>query len=283
MTHSKALFQHFTTSLASAADPEEIHSIGLLVFGHLYGFSRTDIMANKPVADPRSARLEDIIRRLHAHEPIQYILGEADFFGRVFGVSPAVLIPRPETEELVQQVMNFIQAAGIRSPAILDVGAGSGCISITLAVGLPQARVFATDVSAGALAVATKNAERHKVYVNLSRHDILTEPLPAQNFDVIVSNPPYITLQEKTAMKANVLAFEPHLALFVTGNDPLLFYRAIARKAKTALRQGGMLAFEINAGFGPDIAALLHAEGFNQVAIVKDLQGKDRIGKGILS
>jgi len=283
MNNSKALFQDFTTRLGPAEDPDEVYAIGLLVFEHLYGLSRTAIMAGQLIDDPQPEQLDTIITRLRAHEPVQYILGEAQFYGRTYKVDPAVLIPRPETEELVQHFINFVRDINHSPCTLLDIGTGSGCIPITLAPELAQARVYATDVSADALTVARKNAGRLQAEVTFFEHDILTQPLLVQHLNVIVSNPPYITLKEKTSMNTNVLAYEPHLALFVDHDDPLLFYKAITQKARTGLRPGGMLAFEINAGFGPEVADLLRTDGFTNVAIVNDLQGKQRIVKGFLA
>ena len=282
MNNSKVLFQDFITRLGPTEDPDEAHAIGLLVFEHLYGLSRTAIMAGQPINNPQTHRQDTIIQQLRTGEPIQYILGEAHFYGRIYTVDHAVLIPRPETEELVQQVIDFARRTA-QPPAMLDIGTGSGCIPITLALEIRHARVYSADVSAAALAVARMNASRLKAAVTFFEHNILTQPLPVQNLDVIVSNPPYITLREKDAIKANVLAFEPHLALFVSNDDPLLFYRAITEKARTGLRTSGMLAFEINAAFGREVAGLLHDNGFTRIAIINDLQGKQRIVKGFLA
>src|SRR5690606_16040387 len=166
------------------------------------------------------------------------------FFGRTFVVSPAVLIPRPETEELVLQILQYIESHLQDSYKILDIGTGSGCIPITLALALNQAEVLATDVSAEAIALAKENANRLKARVTFLLHDILREELDVVGLDVLVSNPPYITSVEKLHMQANVTRFEPHLALFVSDEDPLIFYKAISRKAKKALRPGGLLIFE---------------------------------------
>lgn len=282
MNNSKVLLQDFTTRLRPTEDPDEAHAIGLLVFEHLYGLSRTAVMAGQTIDDPQTQRLDTILSRLRAHEPIQYILGEAHFFGRTFHVDPAVLIPRPETEELVQQVIDF--ARNITTPCtILDIGTGSGCIPITLALDVAHVRTYATDVSPAALAIARHNAAHLQAPVTFFESNILTQPLPVENLDAIVSNPPYIAVREKTAMKTNVLEYEPHLALFVPDDDPLLFYRVISQKARTGLNPGGMLAFEINAAFGREVADLLRASGFTGVAIVDDLQGKQRIVKGFLA
>jgi release factor glutamine methyltransferase len=284
MNNSKVLLQDFIRRLSPAEDPDELHAIGLLVFEHLYGLSRTAIMAGQPIPDPQPERLEAIITRLGVNEPIQYILGEAHFYGRTYHVNRSVLIPRPETEELVKQVIDFApNAPKLVSGSILDIGTGSGCIAVTLALELKGWNVYATDISKDALEVAGKNSKRYDALVAFYTHDIITERIPLQTLSAIVSNPPYITIGERASMKPNVLAFEPHLALFVENHDPLLFYRAISHKAQGSLLQGGMIAFEINAGFGQEVARLLHTDGFTNVSILNDLQGKPRIVKGFLA
>ena len=188
-----------------------------------------------------------------------------------------MLIPRPETEELVERILARHRQQGIR---ILDIGTGSGCIAVTLAAHLPEARVVAADVSPGALATAAGNAAKNKVTVHFVETDILArkalEDIPGV-FDVIVSNPPYVKLSEKESMEANVLNYEPHLALFVTDSDPLIFYRSIARFGNEKLRKGGSLYFEINAQYGNEVAGLLEEEGYTDIEIIKDIPGKDRI------
>jgi release factor glutamine methyltransferase len=283
MKNSKALFHDFVNQLNLPETEEEIQSIGFLVFENLFGLGKTDIMADRPITDPQPERLGDITRRLSSQEPVQYILGEAHFFGRRYNVNPSVLIPRPETEELVQQVIGFSKISSPGRSKVLDIGTGSGCIPITIALEIVGAEVYATDISDGALQTAKGNAASLNANVFLIKHDILTQKLPIYNFDVVVSNPPYISNEEKKLMKGNVLQYEPHTALFVEGDDPLLFYKSISQRAKEILRRSGMLCVEINEHFGKEVVAIFSQAGFTNAEIIKDLHGKDRIVKGILT
>ncbi|WP_066623849.1 peptide chain release factor N(5)-glutamine methyltransferase [Rufibacter roseus] len=222
-------------------------------------------------------KVDTFVERLLQHEPLQYVIGEASFYGRDFIVSPAVLIPRPETEELVQLIIKTYQSQpGV---AILDIGTGSGCIPVTLAAELPLSTVIGLDVSADALTIARQNANKSGQKVEWLCQDILKE-IPAvapSSLDVIVSNPPYVLEQEKELMRQNVLNFEPHLALFVPDTDPLLFYRRIAEIAPQLLKNGGRLFFEINERYAASTADILLSRGFCQVEVIKDLYGKERI------
>jgi release factor glutamine methyltransferase len=215
MNNSKTLFQDFLSQITLNEDKAEIISMAHLVFDRVLGISKTDLLSQKQI--PATAndleKLDSIVKRINQHEPIQYILGEADFFGRRFRVNASVLIPRPETEELVREVKIFSHPTA----AILDIGTGSGCIPITLALEISGAKVSATDVSDKALVVAKENAKNLKAEVHFLQHNILTEEIPFRNLDIVVSNPPYIALSEKESMAPNVKDFEPHLALFVSG------------------------------------------------------------------
>jgi release factor glutamine methyltransferase len=196
-------------------------------------------------------------------------------------VNPGVLIPRPETEELVLLVTDHFKERNTSAPRLLDIGTGSGCISITLALEIPEATVFATDVSKEALVTATENAAMLDARVKFFNSDILTNDIPVGELDAIVSNPPYIPLSEKETMKNNVIRFEPSLALFVPDEDPMKFYKAICGRALGALIPGGLLVFEINERLGSDVVNVLTRAGFHNVQIVKDLFGKERIVKGL--
>jgi release factor glutamine methyltransferase len=284
MHNSKALFQEFLKEIASNENIEELRSIAYLVFENLFGLSKTDILADRQVTVTADAinSLALIAQRIKKEEPIQYILGIAEFLGRRFFVDNNVLIPRPETEELVMLIKQHIVAKNNTDVTrIMDIGTGSGCIPITLALEIKQTNVFASDVSEGALAIAKKNATTLKANVTFFKHDILGDEIPEQNLDVVVSNPPYITLQEKTSMMANVLDFEPHLALFVPNDDPLLFYKAIGLKAKKALKPNGILFVEINMQYGKAVANLFSDFGYTDIGIFKDISGKERIVRGI--
>jgi release factor glutamine methyltransferase len=282
MTNSKTLFYDLRDNITLAESSDEIGSIIYLVLDHVAGLSQADILSEKKIelTAQMKKKLEGIIARLNVHEPVQYIIGETEFYGRKFSVNASVLIPRPETEELVRLVLTSLKH---EAPRILDIGTGSGCIPITLTLELPNAVVSATDISEEAIAVATKNAKNLNASVNFFVHDILKDDLPFIDLDCIVSNPPYITEKEKVDMSQNVVDYEPHLALFVPDHDPLRFYAAIAHKSFRSLRQRGQLVVEINEQFGEQVAELFSKTGFEQVEIYKDLFGKDRMVKGLKS
>jgi len=218
---------------------------------------------------------------LNQNEPVQYVLGEAYFFGRKFLVNPSVLIPRAETEELVAEVKAHLKGSHkMKTIRILDIGTGSGCIPITLVLEIPDSELYATDVSSEALLVAKTNAQKLGAEVTFLHHNILQSEIAIENLDVIVSNPPYVTPSEQDAMKKNVIFYEPHLALFAPETEPLVFYHVIAERAKKVLNPGGLLAVEINEKFGREVSNLFLEMGFHCIEIKKDLQGKDRIVKG---
>lgn len=283
MKNSKVLFDDFVRRITLSVDKEEIESIGFLVFESQFHLNRTDLLAAKSVAvsDAQLDWLHGVIARLNQHEPVQYILGEADFYGRKFKVDSNVLIPRPETEELVRMAIDRVK--NIKHPKILDIGTGSGCIPITIALEIGGSAVWATDISEGALTTAKTNADAMGATVNFIQHNILQSEIALQALDLVVSNPPYITDHEKNVMEKNVLNYEPHLALFVRDNDPLIFYRAISDKAMSSLKPGGFLGVEINEKFGVEAARLFTAAGFKAVEIIKDLTGKPRVVWGMKS
>lgn len=224
------------------------------------------------------AAFDSDLQRINRHEPLQYILGHMDFYGRRFDVSQAVLIPRPETELIVHQVLNTVGKSF--SGKVIDIGTGSGCIAISLALELPKCEVFATDIDTAALNVATQNAAKLGARVTFQQHDILHEPLTLEPFEVVVSNPPYILESERSSMGTNVTAFEPPGALFVPDSDPLVFHRTIAQKTFAALKPGGMIFLEINEALGPETAECIMRAGFSEVALIKDLDGKNRFVTG---
>ena len=223
--------------------------------------------------------LNQILTRLLTHEPVQYVLEEADFFGLKFKVNQHVLIPRPETEELVDWIISEIrnQKSEIK---ILDIGTGSGCIPISIAKKFPEAHIEAVDISEQALKVAEENSLLNQTQVKFYKCDILNDERAANKYDIIISNPPYISLTEKASLAENVLKFEPHLALFATTDDDLIFYRKISENAKRALKPNGKLFFEIHHTKGEDIVALMQNFGFVNIEIRKDLSEKDRMVKG---
>ena len=252
MTNSKKLFDELTNSVRLDESRDEIHSIIYLLLKDKFGLSKTDIMTGREIEPVRLDSLTEILDRINRKEPIQYILGNAGFYERQFVVNSSVLIPRPETELLVRSIIND----RVSAPTILDIGTGTGCIAITLALEIPSSQVYAIDISDDALTVAKQNAQNLKAKVHFSKSDILKDELKNHRFDVIVSNPPYITQAEKSAMKSNVVDFEPHLALFVTDEDPLIFYRAIAKKGRSLLKPGGKVFVEINERFGKNVSDL---------------------------
>jgi len=219
------------------------------------------------------SKINVIIERLLRHEPIQYILGETEFFGLRFIVKPDVLIPRNETEELVQHII-------YENPSfngnILDIGTGSGCIAISLAKNINDAHVFACDISPKAIETAKKNAEINTINLDFFQYDVLSGHPPDTQYDIIVSNPPYITEHEKNIMKSNVLEYEPHTALFVPDSDPLIFYKAIADFADQSLSTYGVLWLEINEAFGAATCKLLSEHGFNAI-VINDINGRERM------
>jgi len=262
----------------------EIRSFWLLIMEQLTGCSRMEILTNKNniLSAEQNQKVKTIIERLKKAEPIQYILGETEFFSLPFYVDENVLIPRPETEELVDWVLNDNQNC---KGKILDIGTGSGCIAISLAKNLPNAHVTAFDISEEAIAVAKRNASRNEVEVNFQPVDVLSPDFfkkeDSETFDIIISNPPYVCEREKAGMQTNVLKYEPHLALFVDDNDPLLFYRQIALFAHQHLISNGKLFFEINQAYGKKTVKLLVDLGFSDVCLRKDISGKNRMIKAI--
>lgn len=245
-----------------------------------FGLSKADIMcgAVEEMTAEKTAELNKIFGRLTEGEPVQYVLGRAEFCGRWFSVRPGVLIPRPETEELCAWITADSKASA--SPKVLDIGTGSGCIAITLQLDMPESKVTAWDISADALDVARENAQQLGANVNFVKLDALNAK-PEGEWDLIVSNPPYICEKEKKDMAVNVLEHEPHTALFVPNADPLLFYRAITRLAVQTLSKGGRLYFEINPIYADDTCHMMRAEGMTAVELRSDMYGKQRMAKGV--
>lgn len=339
--------------LTAIYNEREAQAIVRTVLDALFGMSLTDICLGKvtQLSADDTTRLEKIMQRLEKSEPVQYVLGAEWFAGRLFDVAPGVLIPRPETEDLVkwacdeakekekednskeergkeekevskkgeapqkeEQLLSSPlkeEEEGLRKgkdasqkeeqplssllknnkevsekgeevphPSILDIGTGSGCIAITVALALPQARVTAWDISTDALAIAAGNAHRLGASVRFEHQDALSAPDDEERWDVIVSNPPYICDKERADMSDNVLSYEPELALFVPDSDPLLFYRAIARYASKALKPGGRLLFETNTAYVHEVAQAMANEGFTAIEVRNDCFGKPRMVKG---
>lgn len=275
MTTRKDVIRRIAAPLEAVYGVREARAVALVAATELSGLDRNAFLAD-PDAELELEGLDEAVARLRRGEPVQYVTGGTEFYGRRFGVEPGVLIPRPETEELVDWI---VRREGGRPCALLDVGTGSGCIAASLALELPEAEVFAVDVSDDALRVARENFVRLGARVALRRGDALgalgaavPEPL-----DVIVSNPPYVPLSDLSEMDRNVKDFEPHVALFVPDNDPLVFYRAIARAGRTMLRAGGRLYFEIYHLYADAMTRMLRDEGYAGIEVREDLFGKPRM------
>lgn len=279
----------FLQALSSLYDEKEVESFFYLTLEKLHQKKRIDLALQPDLSmdETQLSQWETVLTELKTYKPIQYILGETEFYGLPFLVNENVLIPRPETEELVELILVESRKSKVESLSILDIGTGSGCIPVSLKKNLPSAEVFAIDVSTNALEVAQKNAEINRVEVNFIQTDILKvndlKNLPTSNsklpasFDIIVSNPPYVRNLEKAEINPNVLEFEPHLALFVEDNDALLFYRKITELAKSHLAENGKLYFEINQYLGKETVALVESYGFKNVQLIKDIYGNDRM------
>ena len=283
----------FLQELSSLYDEKEVESFFYLTLEKLHQKKRIDLALQPDLSmdETQLSQWETVLAELKTYKPIQYILGETEFYGLPFLVNENVLIPRPETEELVELIVSSfkfqVSSPEVLGLKILDIGTGSGCIPISLKKNLPSAEVFAIDVFPNALEVAQKNAEINRVEVNFIQTDILKvndlKKLPTSNFqlpasfDIIVSNPPYVRNLEKAEINPNVLEFEPHLALFVEDNDALLFYRKITELAKSHLAENGKLYFEINQYLGKETVALVESYGFKNVQLIKDFYGNDRM------
>ena len=263
-------YEELWKPLTKLYDAREAKAIARLVMEERFGLTMADVLCGK-TGD--NAVLRHIQQRLLQGEPVQYVLGVAEFGGRQFRVAPGVLIPRPETLELCQWVEEE------RGTTILDIGTGSGCIACTLAAELPEAQVTAWDISEAALSVARENAKRTNVHVSFEQVDALNIPLTPDKWDIIISNPPYICEQERATMERHVLDYEPSLALFVPDDDPLLFYRAIADYARQSLTAGGSLFFEINPLYAEQLKSLLSAMSYHHIEVRDDQYGKPRMIK----
>ena len=278
-------------SLTPLYPPEEIRSLTGLILEKCCNLSRRQQILCKDIqlSALQKTSIHAIVERLKNAEPIQYIFGETEFYGLHFEVTPAALIPRPETEELVHRIlqdMNDLPHGGDsrhNELQIVDIGTGSGCIAITLAKYLPATNVYALDISEDALALARKNAQKNHATVHFLQADILSaemDDLPQlPQFDVIVSNPPYVNMSEKASLQPNVLNYEPHQALFVPDNDPIIFFRRIADFGLKKLIFNGLLYFEINAAHSEKISRMLAQKGYRDIEIARDLSGRERFIK----
>jgi len=269
------IIPYFKEELDGITDAREITAWAYLVIQYLFGLNRSDtiVYSNKVISMKNSDQIKQIINELKENKPIQYILGETEFYGLKYKVNKHTLIPRPETEELIDWVLKE------DFNSILDIGTGSGCIAISLAKH-SSAQIVAIDNCEKALEVAKENAKLNKVDIKFYTKDIF-QSTDLFSLDVIVSNPPYILESEKENMKANVLQYEPHLALFISDKDPLVFYKKIGSLAAKSLNCGGKLFFEINEQYGSEISKMLSKIGFVDIALKKDINDKDRMIKAI--
>ena len=267
---------YIRTHLSEMFTLGEIRAFTTLILKEVCNLSFSDIVSCKfnDLSDNEKQNIISIVKRLQNNEPIQYILDKTEFYGLDFKVSPSVLIPRPETEELIEWILSETTK---KDPYILDIGTGSGCIAITLAKKMQYATVYAWDISDNALEVANENAIINDVSVKFSMVDVLKPLSFNYKFDIIVSNPPYIKESEKEKMEKNVLDFEPHEALFVANHDALIFYNRIADIAKKQLQENGLLYFEINHSKGDEVVHLLKEKGFVNIELKKDISGNNRM------
>ena len=284
--------KHYASELEKIYGSDEANALIMILLEHYFGIDRVKIAMDPKLrlSESELLTLHFAVKELLKNKPVQYILGETEFCGMRFFVDENVLIPRPETEEMVHIIgARRDKASLVRTgfdvetddrPSILDIGTGSGCIAISLAKLLKNSVVTAVDVSEKALKVAKKNAESNGVDVNFIKDDILNPQNPElldKQYDIIVSNPPYVCKSEKTEMRANVLGYEPSSALFVSDNDPLIFYRKILEFAQKSLKPDGEVWFEINEKFGEEMKNLCVKMGFKDVEIIKDFRERDRI------
>jgi len=269
--------------LSGIYDDNEIISMISLLFDEYTGLSRADIVmnANTCINESVIIKLIEATELLKKEKPLQYITGKAHFLGHVLEVNSHTLIPRPETEELANWIINDCLVSKFINPRILDIGTGSGCIAIALKSALPDADVNAVDISKEALRTAMRNALNCGTAINFHEADITEDVIAgiSGQFDIIVSNPPYVTEKEKLLMRKNVLEHEPHIALFVPDDEPLIFYRHIGNYAVSGLKPEGRLFLEINTDYPVEISTLYRSLGFSKVLIKKDLQGKDRMAR----
>lgn len=279
----KDVLAAFRLELASLYNVREIDSLCTFALSDITGATSAKIKAfpELELSSEQSATINNILSRLKTGEPFQYILGHTEFYGLQFKVNPSVLIPRPETEELVEWALSswkFSVGSWHQPYHILDLGTGTGCISISLKKNIPDAQVSAIDISSEALKTARENARLNNVEINFIEADLLNLNSKIENsiFEIIISNPPYVTLQDKTQMHSNVTDFEPHTALFVPENDPLIFYKAITDFAATHLQENGLLFFEINESYGEQIVELLRFKSFKNIELRNDMSGKAR-------
>lgn len=268
----KQVWEDTASELEKVYDRREAESISYLLLEDIFQVSKSDILLDNQMSYD-SVKLQSCIKRLLDYEPIQYVTELTYFYGRKFQLQKGALIPRPETEELIGLI---IRENKIHQPKIVDIGVGSGCIALSLALEL-MGEVYGTDISDDAIAIARNNAKSLQADISLINHNILSEDLAENELDILVSNPPYIPERERTSMNKNVLSFEPEKALFVSDDDPIVFYKRIGDCGLTSLKKGGKLYFEIHENFGEQVKSYLENIGYLEVKVIKDMQGKDRM------
>jgi len=272
----KEALRFIIDSLVNLYNPGESESIAFILL-EFVGFPRKKVLfsPDSEIESKQEDHIRSLVREIKTCKPVQYVTGETEFYGLRMKVDKNVLIPRQETEELVNLIVSENKG---QKPYILDMGTGSGCIAVTLARFLPQSKVYATDISENAIKVAAENAHINNVNIEFITDNMLDSQLNSElMFDIIVSNPPYVTISEKAFMHANVIKFEPGLALFVADEDPLLFYRSIVDLANERLKDTGSLYVEINEKFGNEVAELFRLKGFSDVKVIPDIHEKSRI------
>ncbi len=278
----KEAFQNFQSLIQRNYEIEEARSISQIVFKEVLGYDTIQLILNENDLLPASIfeQLDYIAFQLNEHKPIQYIIGHTEFYGLNFEVNESVLIPRPETEELVDWIIKDHKDA--QSLNILDIGTGSGCIPITLKYNIPQAKVNSIDVSKEAIAIALKNSLKNNVELFIHHQDVLQLQQLESDYDVVVSNPPYVLESEKSEMRKNVLDYEPSIALFVNDNDPLIFYKKIINLVENTTNKETHLYFEINESYAEELIKLFDLQKWQRPELRKDIRGKDRMIKSVL-
>lgn len=278
----KEAFNNFQSLIQRNYEIEEARSITQIVFKEVLGYNNIQLILNENDLLPASIfeQLDYIAFQLNEHKPIQYILGHTEFYGYKFEVNESVLIPRPETEELVDWIIKDHQSTSNLN--ILDIGTGSGCIPISLKLNLPHAKVSSIDISEDAQKLASKNAKANNTEIVLIHADVLALEILPENYDIIVSNPPYVLESEKAEMHKNVLDYEPSIALFVKNDDPLIFYRKIIQLIESSSNSQSKLYFEINESYARELIELFDVQRWHNVELRKDIRGKDRMIKAQL-
>lgn len=279
----KELIDYIKTSLSPIYSEQETSSLCKIILEQIFKRRYSPLLMDiTDISETQKEEVVQIVDRLKQHEPIQYILGETEFYALPFYVNKYVLIPRPETEELVELILKNVDKKSDLN--ILDVGTGSGAIAISLAANLPNASIEAWDISVEALTTAKKNAERNNVKIIFNEMDVFSDKMDfSRRYDIIASNPPYVLEEEKAKMENNVLDYEPHLALFVPNDDALKFYKRIAEIAQTLLNPNGTLYFEINRAKGEEIKKMLALLNYQNIEVIKDIFGNDRMVKAQIS